>query len=931
VRLHRLELTSYGAFSKRPIDIGPGLTVVYGPNESGKSTLRHAIGDVLWGIQPRLHPYAFLVNPSQLRLTATVTESSGQDEPDGEITLTFDSRGCRRSDNVAVEPWWRTGPVTTRDAWTKALGLDLAGLRSGGRRVLDDGGDLASLLFRARTGIDVTQALEALTARAEAAYKRRAGVKGPIRTLLADAKRTRQETADATSSAAEVARLRAEATSLMALNEDAKAAHAKREVAHGAAEEALRAWEPAAKLLSTRHRLSQLRSLGRVIDATGLDAYDKSRRELIPLSRQLAEVAEELAALDRRLALLVVDEAALAAASTVEDLQTRQELEKRRLDDLAGHSARLDAVREEICQVVVSLAPGSWDATRVETSEEPLRSVATSLLIPADVADRIRRGAQELRDVEDEIRIEAGEVATARKHLTDLDPSAADPASRAGLHESREMRDRAWAEVRKPWLSGALPDDQTRTRLADAVDVRTRNADELSDRAISGAEGTGRVLEVNAQLADRIAHLDELWVRHGARTKAWAGLLTEAGVPSVVDPAAWDVRSAALETLADRLHEEHRLTSAVASDQRAVSDYASDVAKVGTSLGIPGTDTWAVLSDAIGHVTDTRKNQAAAKALRESHDKATRKREALSGKQAGFEAVVTGLRADDDLDEVVQRSQDAAAEREREQTYLEQVRHAARAGTDLEDLVTRLIGLEAADLETQEADARTNLDAALEARDAARDALLGAQASLNEAEQVGDAATMHAREIEAAEVLAAEVVEYVQAKVMIAALERLLAAEEPDHDTALLTHASSLACRLTGGRVTGLTVEERAGERRLRIEAVGLGEGIPEELSQGTADQVYLALRLAGIRQMQMRAVAEGVSTLPVVFDDILVTHDDGRTAVALEVLAEEAQDQQILLMTHHSAVAEAARLTSAKVVTLTPLAQLAVTTPPGL
>ena len=102
MRLHRLELASYGAFSKRSIDIGPGLTVVYGPNESGKSTLRHAIGDVLWGVQPRLHPYAFLVSPAQLRLTATMTESAGQDDLAGEITLTFDSRGCRRSDNVAV-------------------------------------------------------------------------------------------------------------------------------------------------------------------------------------------------------------------------------------------------------------------------------------------------------------------------------------------------------------------------------------------------------------------------------------------------------------------------------------------------------------------------------------------------------------------------------------------------------------------------------------------------------------------------------------------------------------------------------------------------------------------------------------------------------------------------------------------------------------
>ena len=252
------------------------------------------------------------------------------------------------------------------------------------------------------------------------------------------------------------------------LSQTAKTAHANREVAHGAAQEARRAWEPAANLLSARHRQSQLRALGRVLDATDLDAYDEARRELISLTRQLAEVDEELTTLDRRLDLLVVDEATLAAASTVEGLQTRQELEKHRVGELAAHSARLAAVREEIRQVAVSLAPGSWDATQTEAPEKHLRSMATSLLIPVDVADRIRRGAQKLRDVEDEIRIEAGEVATARERLTDLDPSAADPADRAGVHESRETRDRAWAEVRDPWLSGALPDDETRARLAEA-------------------------------------------------------------------------------------------------------------------------------------------------------------------------------------------------------------------------------------------------------------------------------------------------------------------------------------------------------------------------------------------------------------------------------------------------------------------------------
>lgn len=929
MRLHRLELTSYGAFSGRAIEIGSGLTVIHGPNESGKSTLTHAIGDVLWGLQPRLHPYAFRVSPSQLRLTATVTQSSGRgnpDEPNEEITLTVDSRGCRGCDDCAVEPWWRTGSVATRDAWTTALGLDLGGLRSGARRVLDDGGDLASLLFRARTGLDVTQAREALTTRAESTYKRRAGVKGPIRALLADAKRTRQDTVDVTSSAADVERLRTEALRLETLSRAAKATYASCSVGHAAAEEALRAWEPAAQLQSARDHQGQLRALGRVLDATDLDAYDEARRELIALTRQRAEVDEELANLDRRLALLAVDETALAAASTVEDLQTRQELEKRRVGELAGHHVRLVAVREEIRQVAVSLAPGLWDATQGEVAEESLRSLATSLLIPVDIADRIRRGAEELREVEDEVRIADGEVATALGRLTELGRSVSVLADRAGVHESRETRDRAWAKVREPWLTGALPDHETRSRLAGAVDDSTRTADSASDRATADAEGAGRIVEVNALLAERMAHYEELRVRHGSLARAWADLLAEAGVPSVVDPDAWDVRSASLDALVDHLHEEHALTSAVASDQQALSDYSSSVDTVGASLGISGTDTWAVLLAAVAQVTDTRKNQAVVSELRETSDKATRKGEGLAGRLGGVDAVISGLRsADDDLDEVVERSREAAAEREREHTFLEQLRHAARAGTDLEVLVTRLAGLQAADLESQEADARTTLDAALETRDAARDDFLEAQASLREAEQVGDAATIHAREIEAAEVLAAEVAEYVQTKVMVTALERLLAAEEPDHDSALLTHASTLVRRLTGGRVTGLTVEERAGERRLRIEAAALDEGVAAELSDGTADQVYLALRLAGIRQMQMRAVAEGFSTLPVVLDDILVTHDDGRTAVALEVLAEEARDQQILLMTHHDAVAQAARLTNANatVVTLAPLAQL--------
>ena len=82
--LRRIELTCYGAFTGRSIDLGPGLTVVLGPNESGKSTLRAAVGDLLWELQPRKHPYAFKHAPGQLRITADLVDP---EDPVGTVTM----------------------------------------------------------------------------------------------------------------------------------------------------------------------------------------------------------------------------------------------------------------------------------------------------------------------------------------------------------------------------------------------------------------------------------------------------------------------------------------------------------------------------------------------------------------------------------------------------------------------------------------------------------------------------------------------------------------------------------------------------------------------------------------------------------------------------------------------------------------------------
>ncbi len=43
MKLHRLRVTSFAAIADADVEFGPGLNVLYGPNDLGKSTLADAI------------------------------------------------------------------------------------------------------------------------------------------------------------------------------------------------------------------------------------------------------------------------------------------------------------------------------------------------------------------------------------------------------------------------------------------------------------------------------------------------------------------------------------------------------------------------------------------------------------------------------------------------------------------------------------------------------------------------------------------------------------------------------------------------------------------------------------------------------------------------------------------------------------------------
>jgi uncharacterized protein YhaN len=81
------------------------------------------------------------------------------------------------------------------------------------------------------------------------------------------------------------------------------------------------------------------------------------------------------------------------------------------------------------------------------------------------------------------------------------------------------------------------------------------------------------------------------------------------------------------------------------------------------------------------------------------------------------------------------------------------------------------------------------------------------------------------------------------------------------------------------------------------------GDGLPKtvgQLSRGTAEQLYLALRFGFIEEF-----ADNRSPLPIVIDDILVNFDPSRATAAIETLIRLSAQFQILYFTCHPSTAD--------------------------
>ena len=132
----------------------------------------------------------------------------------------------------------------------------------------------------------------------------------------------------------------------------------------------------------------------------------------------------------------------------------------------------------------------------------------------------------------------------------------------------------------------------------------------------------------------------------------------------------------------------------------------------------------------------------------------------------------------------------------------------------------------------------------------------------------------------------------------------------------LLKRAGELFKIITRDSFSSLQVEFDDQDNAHLTGVRSVGSIVPVSgMSTGTADQLYLALRIASIEDYLERAEA-----LPFVADDLFINFDDERAAAGFTLLGELSQTTQVLFFTHHQHLVDIARKSlgaSASIVTL--------------
>ena len=444
MRIDRINLSRYGIFTDHFIDFGdrpdsgPDLHLVYGPNESGKSTSFAAFLDLLFGIETRSR-YGFLHDYPSMRIGALLTIGGvqrefvrvkraknslldGKEQPISESVILGDLGGIDRA------------------SYETMFSLNDDTLEAGGESILASKGDLGQLLFSASAGLsELSQHLSDMRRETEGFYKARAR-SGELLALKQRLKELKDERDAIDIAALEFARLvdarnRASTAYGEALSESGRAqAHIE------SLQRQLGALPHLARLATLRTNYS---AYSQIPDAPlgWADEIGELRRDDISLDSRIRTRQEDITAIEAELNAIEVDQPILDLAGEIEVLRELQMRHAGAEKDLPKLRFQRTDAKSSVAGLLGALdCDADTDPTEILLNAETLGSFRSLIEIRSGIGSVLDTTVRELVDAQDsldEVLAQTGETSVpAPKAVLQEVPLAQLIAAVAAVRES---------------------------------------------------------------------------------------------------------------------------------------------------------------------------------------------------------------------------------------------------------------------------------------------------------------------------------------------------------------------------------------------------------------------------------------------------------------------------------------------------------------
>lgn len=621
MRIERLELAAFGPFTGRVLHFDsdlPGLHVVHGPNEAGKSSALRGLQALLFGFPPRtgdnfLHAYDQLLVGGRIR------------REDG-LALTFRRRKKAKNDLFdeadgplgadALSPFLHG---MGQDVFSAMYGIDHETLVRGGQGILDQEGEVGQALFAAGAGFaSLRSVLKGLEDEADDLFKPRASTKA-LTAALARYKELQSQLRAASLAGHDWQK---HSQALAEAEREVAALSARREELSRSLHRLERLQRALPFLSRRRMLLDKLQELGEVFALA--EDFGPRRRALEEKGRTLRVRLDAAEARRRetveRMAALGAERNVIDHAEDIENLHQRLGAYRKGLEDRPGLDGMRKGYKTEAAHLLRRVRP-ELDVERAETLRPGLakrRTVQTLAQRHEAVFQGVRQAGTRLAELQRDLESRRAELAALGREADGSALALAIGAARKAGDLDEEQRQRVadgqrlrgvclaalerlglWRGSLEAVLSLRLPLPETVNEFETALqgrDEELRRLRQEEERAVRSLESLERELRAiehaavvpsEAELADCRARREEGWsllrrqwmdgedIEAQSRVYAAEGTLPEAYEQWV---AKADQTADRMYREADRVQKHAHLLAGIESDGTALGGLRAAIA-----------------------------------------------------------------------------------------------------------------------------------------------------------------------------------------------------------------------------------------------------------------------------------------------------------------------------------------------------------------